>query len=49
MLRCVGLSDPRYTHMEPDRIVASAGPWTVEKLAEEFKRSLGTDLIPPRM
>ena len=50
--QCFGASGyriTRYTHIVPDRIVASAGPWTVEKLAEEFKRSLGTDLIPPRM
>jgi NAD(P)-dependent dehydrogenase (short-subunit alcohol dehydrogenase family) len=50
--QCFGASGyriTRYTHIVPDRLVAKDGPWTVEKLAEEFKRSLGTDLIPPRM
>lgn len=50
--QCFGASGyriTRYTHIVPDRIVAGAGPWTVEKLAEEFKRTLGSDLIPPRM
>jgi NAD(P)-dependent dehydrogenase (short-subunit alcohol dehydrogenase family) len=50
--QCFGASGyriTRYTHIVPDRIVAKDGPWTVEKLADEFKRSLGTDLIPPRM
>ncbi len=50
--QCFGASGyriTRYTHIVPDRIVAKDGPWTVEKLAEEFKRTLGTDLIPPRM
>jgi len=39
----------RYTHIVPDRIVVKDGPWTVEKVAEEFKRTLGVDLVPPRM
>jgi len=50
--QCFGASGyriTRYTHIVPDRMVAKDGPWTVEKLAEEFKRTLGTDLIPPRM
>ncbi len=50
--QCFGASGyriTRYTHIVPDRLVAKDGPWTVERLAEEFKRSLGTDLIPPRM
>src|SRR5271166_5883553 len=50
--QCFGASGyriTRYTHMVPDRIVAKDGPWTVEKLAEEFKSTLGQDLEPPRM
>ena len=50
--QCFGASGyriTRYTHIVPDRIVGKDGPWTVEKLADEFKRTLGTDLIPPRM
>ena len=50
--QCFGASGyriTRYTHIVPDRIVSKDGPWTVEKLADEFKRTLGADLIPPRM
>ena len=50
--QCFGASGyriTRYTHIVPDRIVSKDGPWTVEKLADEFKRNLGTDLVPPRM
>ena len=50
--QCFGASGyriTRYTHIVPDRIAIGNGPWTVEKLAEEFKRTLGNDLIPPRM
>src|ERR1700676_2053128 len=48
--QCFGASGyriTRYTHIVPDRIAIGNGPWTVEKLAEEFKRTLGTDLTPP--
>jgi len=50
--QCFGASGyriTRYTHVVPDRVIANAGPWTVERIAEEFKRSLGADLQPPRM
>jgi NAD(P)-dependent dehydrogenase (short-subunit alcohol dehydrogenase family) len=50
--QCFGASGyriTRYTHIVPDKIAIGSGPWTVEKLAEEFKRTLGSDLIPPRM
>jgi NAD(P)-dependent dehydrogenase (short-subunit alcohol dehydrogenase family) len=50
--QCFGASGyriTRYTHIVPDKVAINNGPWTVEKLAEEFKRSLGVDLIPPRM
>jgi NAD(P)-dependent dehydrogenase (short-subunit alcohol dehydrogenase family) len=50
--QCFGASGyriTRYTHIVPDRVVANSGPWTVERIAEEFKRILGTDLQPPRM
>ena len=50
--QCFGASGyriTRYTHIVPEKIAIGSGPWTVEKLAEEFKRTLGVDLIPPRM
>jgi len=50
--QCFGASGyriTRYTHIVPEKIAINTGPWTVEKLAEEFKRTLGVDLIPPRM
>jgi NAD(P)-dependent dehydrogenase (short-subunit alcohol dehydrogenase family) len=39
----------RYTHLVPDRVIINDGPWTVEKLAETFKSTLGSGLKPPRM
>jgi len=50
--QCFGASGyriTRYTHIVPEKIAINTGPWTVERLAEEFKRTLGIDLIPPRM
>jgi NAD(P)-dependent dehydrogenase (short-subunit alcohol dehydrogenase family) len=50
--QCFGASGyriMRYTHLVPDKVIYSNGPWTVERLTEEFKRTLGADLIPPRM
>ena len=50
--QCFGASGyriTRYTHIVPEKIAIATGPWTPEKLAEEFKRTLGVDLIPPRM
>jgi len=39
----------RYTHLVPERILTGDGPWTVERLAEAFKNTLGSNLKPPRM
>ena len=39
----------RMTHIVPDKVIYSNGPWDVDKLAEVFKSTLGQDLIPPRM
>ena len=50
--QCFGASGyrvTRYTHIVPELIVANSGPWTVERVAEEFKRILGVGLQPPRM
>ncbi|HYA36088.1 MAG TPA: SDR family NAD(P)-dependent oxidoreductase [Candidatus Binataceae bacterium] len=50
--QCFGASGyriSRYTHLVPDKTIYNNGPWTVEKVAEIFKNTLGQDLIPPRM
>jgi NAD(P)-dependent dehydrogenase (short-subunit alcohol dehydrogenase family) len=39
----------RYTHMEPDRVLMSAGPWDIEQLFKVFKNTLGVGLQPARM
>jgi NAD(P)-dependent dehydrogenase (short-subunit alcohol dehydrogenase family) len=39
----------RYTHIEPDRILSSNGPWDVDQLFKIFKSTLGTGMQPPRM
>src|SRR5580692_6269580 len=44
--QCFGASGyriTRYTHIEPDRILSSNGPWDVDQLFKIFKRILGTD------
>ena len=45
----MGYRVTRYSHIVPERILASDGPWTVERLAQSFKATLGSDLKPPRM
>ena len=45
----MGYRVTRYTHLVPDRVLLGDGPWTVERLAEAFKSTLGTGLKPPRM
>jgi NAD(P)-dependent dehydrogenase (short-subunit alcohol dehydrogenase family) len=45
----MGYRITRYTHLVPDRILNGDGPWTVERLAEQFKSTLGTGLKAPRM
>jgi len=45
----MGYRITRYTHLMPDRVLTSDGPWTVEKLAEAFKSTLGSGMKQPRM
>ena len=45
----MGYRVTRYSHIVPERVLIGEGPWTVERLAQSFKSTLGTDLIPPRM
>ena len=45
----MGYRITRYTHLVTDRVAMSEGPWTVERLAEEFKSNLGSGMKPPRM
>ena len=50
--QCFGASGyriTRYTHIEPDRILSSNGPWDVDQLFKIFKSTLGTGMQPPRM
>jgi len=45
----MGYRVTRYSHLAPERILIGDGPWTVERLAQSFKSTLGSDLKPPRM
>ncbi len=45
----MGYRVTRYSHIVPERILISDGPWTPERLASSFKGTLGSDLKPPRM
>src|SRR5579863_7245907 len=50
--QCFGASGyriTRYTHIAPDRILSSNGPWDVDQLFKIFKSTLGTGMQPPRM
>ena len=50
--QCFGASGyriTRYTHIEPDRILYSNGPWDIDHLFKIFKSTLGTGMQPPRM
>ena len=50
--QCFGASGyriTRYTHIEPDRILCSNGPWDIDHLFKIFKSTLGTGMQPPRM
>ena len=50
--QCFGASGyriSRYTHMKPDRVLMSAGPWDIDQLFKIFKSTLGTGLEPARM
>ena len=45
----MGYRITRYTHLVPDRVIVSDGPWTVESLAHAFDSTLGSGMKPPRM
>src|SRR3984957_19466463 len=45
----MGYRVTRYSHIVPERVLMGDGPWTVERLAQSFKSTLGVDLKPPRM
>jgi NAD(P)-dependent dehydrogenase (short-subunit alcohol dehydrogenase family) len=50
--QCFGASGyriSRYTHMKPDRVLMSPGPWDIDQLFKIFKSTLGTGLEPARM
>jgi NAD(P)-dependent dehydrogenase (short-subunit alcohol dehydrogenase family) len=50
--QCFGASGyriSRYTHMKPDRVLMSPGPWEIDQLFKIFKSTLGTGLEPARM
>ncbi len=50
--QCFGASGyriTRFTHMEPDRILAGNGPWDIDLLFKIFKSTLGSGMRPPRM
>ncbi len=50
--QCFGASGyriTRYTHVEPDRILSSNGPWDIDQLFKIFKSTLGSGMRPPRM
>ncbi len=44
-----GYRATRYSHIVPERVLMGEGPWTVERLSQSFKSTLGVDLKPPRM
>jgi NAD(P)-dependent dehydrogenase (short-subunit alcohol dehydrogenase family) len=50
--QCFGASGyriTRYTHIQPDRILSSNGPWDIDQLFKIFKSTLGSGMQPPRM
>jgi NAD(P)-dependent dehydrogenase (short-subunit alcohol dehydrogenase family) len=38
-----------YTHLVPEKVIYSQGPWDLDHLFKVFKSTLGSDLSPPRM
>lgn len=38
-----------YTHLMPEKVIYSQGPWDLDHLFKVFKSTLGSDLSPPRM
>ncbi len=50
--QCFGASGyrlTRFSHIEPERILYSNGPWDIDHLFKIFKSTLGTGMQPPRM
>jgi len=50
--QCFGASGYRialYTHMVPEKVIYSQGPWDLDHLFKVFNSTLGADLKPPRM
>jgi len=50
--QCIGASGYRislYTHMVPEKVIYSQGPWDLDHLFKVFKSTLGADLKPARM
>ena len=45
----MGYRITRYSHIAPERILMSDGPWNIDRLFESFKSTLGADLKMPRM
>jgi NAD(P)-dependent dehydrogenase (short-subunit alcohol dehydrogenase family) len=38
-----------YTHMVPEKVIYSSGPWDLDHLFKVFDSTLGSHLTPPRM
>ena len=38
-----------YTHLVPEKVIYSQGPWDLDHLFKVFNSTLGADLAPPRM
>jgi hypothetical protein len=38
-----------YTHLVPEKVIYSQGPWDLDHLFKVFNSTLGADLQPPRM
>jgi NAD(P)-dependent dehydrogenase (short-subunit alcohol dehydrogenase family) len=38
-----------YTHLVPEKVIYSQGPWDLDHLFKVFNSTLGADLSPPRM
>ncbi len=50
--QCFGASGYRislYTHLVPEKVIYSQGPWDLDHLFKVFNSTLGADLKPPRM
>src|SRR6266849_6851632 len=50
--QCIGASGYRislYTHMVPEKVIYSQGPWDLDHLFKVFSSTLGAGLNPPKM